>query len=1067
MNAALLGLLVVAAPACTFVSCKDYDDDFNKVNNRLDGLDAAKTQVNTEITNLKSSLAETNKKITDLSTKLGDYATKAELNAAVENLNTKIAAAAALETRIKVLEDAKTSLETLVAGKVDQSAFNSKVAEIERKLESASSAATKAISALSTKDEVSKVDKAVQDLKTKVDNQKTTYDAYEARIKALENAGSSNGSADQIEALKKTVTDALSPLRNDLKKLQDANYQTEEQVKAAIKTASGDLEKKIPSVANMLLTGKVSSLVFQPSAFFDGVETIEDNHFAYNPYEGLGNADANGVVVFTKDVDASKKDLLAKYAEANYEVNPSEAKVNLDKANFSFRNLQAANYPTRAAAAEAPATEVTGVKLNNGVITVSFKTNLKELADDSIDIVSLRYTETDEATKTVRVVPSDYVRVEATELTNFLIGKFDAAAKSETDYGKLITSYKFKVDEPLAKQTFEVAHDGAVFKLPENVATYGENLAHKLVKVDKNAASESTLKKAGFHYEYALVKADKDDKSTDAFEINKTTGELKAKYDDKKPYANVGKEGTVRVTLVDEAGNVASVGYFTAKVTLKAQVIAEIESDKALPYSCPTDGVGDVTFSLEKVNEFLANKYQSEWKVWRDNSDYKFLVADDLKQYTLKDGVATEVKDAKGTIDAVQYGKSKEYPAGYVTLKNLLRADVADSLKKTGDQYSTIIRVVKSDASNKPELQHTFYVRLVWKPKTVQAAPTVTFTGEKKAAQWKNDAIHVHADIIQDVTNGKHVTFEQDVTAGFTGTLVSTISAKDYPNYTVTSKWVFVEPRVKTAVGQDGKTYTLGVNKDGSEFVASLAGKSEVIATISPAGLVAFNDKSDFGKNLLNAFNSKQLADGETLTGRVAYVTTDRCGGIVKSTNENAFDVKFIRPLNVKDEVLVKTFTDGVKREQSTGAQNFHTSGNFVTDWRDYTTGGQDKQEQFFNTYDIKVFFAPKEQWLTDFTGSVKTFKDAEATKNFDLDFEALTGAGAIAVPTAGADGRYQWVINNDHWNGSFKYTTKTANVKEFNIWLPATVEYKWGKFNLKFKFVVKPTVNQPNARRK
>ena len=79
MNAALLGLLVVAAPACTFVSCKDYDDDFNKVNNRLDGLEAAKTQINTEITSLKSDLQKANEKATQLEAKLAEYATKTEL----------------------------------------------------------------------------------------------------------------------------------------------------------------------------------------------------------------------------------------------------------------------------------------------------------------------------------------------------------------------------------------------------------------------------------------------------------------------------------------------------------------------------------------------------------------------------------------------------------------------------------------------------------------------------------------------------------------------------------------------------------------------------------------------------------------------------------------------------------------------------------------------------------------------------------------------------------------------------------------------------------------------------
>ena len=61
MNAALLGLLI-ATPACSFVSCKDYDDDFNKVNNRLDDLTAAKAKINEEIVALRGSLEAANKK---------------------------------------------------------------------------------------------------------------------------------------------------------------------------------------------------------------------------------------------------------------------------------------------------------------------------------------------------------------------------------------------------------------------------------------------------------------------------------------------------------------------------------------------------------------------------------------------------------------------------------------------------------------------------------------------------------------------------------------------------------------------------------------------------------------------------------------------------------------------------------------------------------------------------------------------------------------------------------------------------------------------------------------------
>ena len=67
--------------------------------------------------------------------------------------------------------------------------------------------------------------------------------------------------------------------------------------------------------------------------------------------------------------------------------------------------------------------------------------------------------------------------------------------------------------------------------------------------MDQNAAEAvSRLTKNGFHYEYHLVKTDANDKSFEAFTLDSKTGLIKSKYDEKKPFVNVGKTATVRVT---------------------------------------------------------------------------------------------------------------------------------------------------------------------------------------------------------------------------------------------------------------------------------------------------------------------------------------------------------------------------------------------------------------------------------------------------------------------------------------------------------------------------------------
>ena len=1055
INAALLGLLVVAAPACTFVSCKDYDDDFNKVNNRLDGLEAAKTQINSEITSLKSSLEAANKKASELEASLSNYATKTELQnglankadksaleAAVANLDKAVADIARLQTRIAALETAKTELEALVKTKVSQEDYDKKVLEIDGRLAAAESGVNLNKKALAT------LDGKLATLTAQVANQQTVLEKYGKAIEDLKLADET--AAKELQKYKDAVKAELDGLKDRVKKLEDAGFQTKKDVDEAIAKASDELTAKFNSALDMLRLESVTSLQLRPAAIQAGIETIENNAYLYNALT-LDKADENGVAVFTAEAMAAGQKSKAVYAEASYNVNPSTAKVNTDVANFAFTALR-----TKVRATASDEVQVTGASYKDGVVTVSFKHDLPANEASEINMIALAYTDAKEGDKSARVVTSDYAYLADDVYQNLRIAAVDGTINTPLD----VAPDQYSV---AARDEFAVAHDGSALKLAEHVNSVESELANTApyYDLDENAASESILKKAGFHYEYALVKANKDDKSTEAFEINKTTGELKAKYDEKNPYANVSKEATVRVTLVNANGEVASVGYFTAKVTLAAKVVADSKTDVELKYNCDkTTPVGDLKFSLQPLNQYLAENYKAEWTVWKNNRHYGFTI-NTAKQFKVENGVATPVAGAKGTIsvnyDAGEYGE--------LTLSGLKREDV--NISKDGQTYSTIVEVVKNTDPNQK-----FYIRLTWAPKSVQQAPTVNFTGKKKEQGWKDGAIHVHADLVADIVNGKHQYIRQDVSALFYGDLVSKVDATAYPAFGETSKWVFVNPRVKEAEGTNGKTYTLSASEDGTSFVATEKGTTHkyVIATISNTGLVKFAESAvaadnEVAKALLNKYSAKQLADGQTLTIRVAYKTYDSCDKEIVTNGEHEFDVKFIRPLNTLDTKLIKTFTDANALVQHSGPQDLHKAA-FLTDWRDFTPGQQANQEQLFNTYDVTLLVAPKDQWKTNFSGEFKTFKEINATENFDLDFVAASGVGAIAAPTVEPSGFFKYVVDKDHWIAQYTYTTKTANVKEFTILVPIVVQYKWGELATTFQFNVKPTINQP-ARRK
>lgn len=1018
MNAALLGLLI-ATPACSFVSCKDYDEDFKKVNNRLDDLAAAKAQIEKEIQSNKTALETTNKKTAEIEGKFSSYATKEELSAAKANLEKLVADASATAAKLSQLEAAKKLIET----------NSDDIKAIKSKLEAVNS---KAATFLTTAD----LDK-VTALPAKVETQEKAIAEFEKRVAALEAKGTPSGNAAGNAAI-------ADEFKAELKKLKEANYQSDKQVEAAIKAALEKFEKdKLPQALNMLQTADVTSLQLRPLYYSGGIEGIANMVFGHNLYDVVDNADANGIVTFTKDAEDVGEDEVS-YAEAEYNVNPTDAKVILDKANFHFDNLRP---ETRSGQGDKGTVEVVGTPtFKNGVLTVGFKSTLPADENDEINTVALFYTAPAEGGKTARVVSSDYARLLDVNYQNLQIGK--TSDVEVPDLGALLAlpalkggddtqAASLKADRD-SRLTFEVSNKGTDFPLAKHITTYGDGDLdendYKWFQIDENAAADGFLKGAGFHYEYALVKDGAKDKSVDAFEINKETGVVKAKFDENHPYQHVGKVAVVRVTLVNDEGRVASVGYFQVKVALQPEVLTTLSSNEKLSFVCDADEVlPAIRFSNKEMVDKLGKDWQNNWDVLQE-------------VYTMNEGVAQKVAKPQFTISSDSEG---------ILVADLSRKEAG--VNKLGDSFETYVKV-----QNKANPNTFFLVKLAWKPAEVQPAPSVTFTGVPKDKAFTTGSFHIHADIVNDITNGQHQKFEQDVNDLFAGALVSTIAKSEYPRVDVYHKWVFVEPRVKTAVGSDGKTYKLGVDVTNKYFTATNAGVTTNVASITKDGVLKYED-NDVAKALLSQYSAKQLEDGQTLTARIAYKTYfSGCYTEVPTKGVNEFDVKFIRPLNVVQK-NIKTFTDAYKLEQNSGDLDLHRVG-FLTDWRDYNVGGQDKQEQFFNTYSAKVYLEPKDKWLTDFgtKDDFKTFKELNVKNNFDLEFVSVSGNGHIPAPAALADGRLLMTIDKNHWVANMKYTTKTANVADFKVLIPYTIEYKWGVLHGNFEVVVKGTINQP-----
>ena len=1071
MNAALLGLLVVAAPACTFVSCKDYDDDFNKVNNRLDGLEAAKTQINTEITSLKSDLQKANEKATLLEAKLAEYATKTELQnglatkadkkeleTAVNNLSAKIAEVAKLETRIQALETAKAELTALVNAKVDKKAYDAKVADIEGRLTAAQSKATLAA------DKANTLEQTLNTLKNKVDNQLVALDKFNEKVAALE--GKDADLQKKLDELKNTVTEKVATLKNDVKALQDAGYQTAAQVDAKVNPVA-ERVGKLETALDMLRVAKVTSLVLQPDHFEGGVESIISTDYVYKALEKLDKADEKGVVEFKAEGEATGEDLVKNFALATYHVNPSSAKVDENKENFAFVSLRPT---TRTSASEHVTVTSVDYDAAKGELNVGFHNSLdaegqNEDGNEEINVVALSYTEKDGTT--ARTVVSDYARVVASQYDKLRIGKVSEADVIAPEFLKKAGAENLTelAADKKEERTFTVLNDGTSAQLAEQVRSYGEN-GGVTAAIDDNAAHESVLKAAGFTYKYALVKDGADNKSTDAFTINPNTGELKVKFDAEKPFQHVGKKAVVRVTLVDANGKVASVGYFYARVAAPAKVVAHLVVDDPLKVVCDNNSVHpELSVDLEPLTKYLAQNFgMKEADVWKNGLNNNFTIktpGNVHEQFTVKEGVAAAVPVAErlGTLL-----RQPTDPQGKNILKwSGLTEEKVANLRRAGESVSVILQVIKRD---QPE-HVVLYFEVKWAPKSIQAQPEVKFTGTPVDNWWyQNQNVATEQEQRMHVSIDGKNTFSHDLTKGFLPNSVTApaLDAAEYPTdikNDVTSAWKFVAPRVKQAKGTDGKAYKLSVSADGTSFLAQemKGAKPDTLAKITSAGVITYQN-NPVSKALLNYAGYNELKDGQTLTARVAYVTT-ACAGkkvlnVTEATKKYAeFDVKFIRPLNVNYTGQV-AFGDANQAKQEADI-NFESA---ITDWRQVA-----KLSDLKSAYgDFAVGFAPEDEWTTNLNGG-----DLETVK-LKATFGSTYGVSVAADPagTEVADGEFKGY--KEYAFGTYpklKYVTNTANLKKFTIRIPVYVKYHWGEIKSHIDVQVGKTMNQSNARRK
>ena len=1022
-------LMTLAVPLTgALVSCSDYDDDISSLRD--------------DVTSLKSQLETTKSDLeAQLTTIKGDFA--AQIQAAVEGKADKSeveelkvsldAAESKLQAQIDAINEA---IEGLDAGKINDA------------IETLA-AVTGDVEKLKTD-----VDGIDQRVGTVEENLKIQQDALDAFLKALESNGYEN--VDELIAAVKDAQGTISELQDkvsanagDITTLKGLMEDAEEAL-ATLNTTVAGLQGQIDALT-VYIEKMLSGLVFAPDFYYGGIEAMEATTIQYTPIVLANNSTLEKPEVETWKA-AEKDTYLPPDIVANYHMNPSYFDVTKIKSMkvVSDDKEYVEIGKTRAAASAPSVVEGSWLNSKDGMLSATLNLDASKVKDDPshVTVLAVQACFNGKDGKD-SVVTSDYAAVAKSTIKNVLIADPEVAGTSCTM--KKFHVYTFAKDAIANDPTHDL-----VYNDPEGVDLTKLVQAHF---IRNNATAEQAMddvSKYGMKWEFAVshYTAGGNKTSESAHIYLKDNHAIACTVDASgKPQpgsqdrSSIGRLPMVRVTLVDTTkteNNIVAVGFIKLEIVKEAVAPAEaidVNFDgKGYDLSC-TDYNQTLTWAqiedqvLGKLN-LSKDEFEKQYKIEKNNGV-----------------VQLYANTENGPAVATQYGKVEELKdAGdhttnvlswTVTANEICKAvwDVTKGAYKTGVNLETGVKFVRIDGDiTKPAVYVWFHTGTI-------TTPTAALDNSTKISnRWAatNGVIESGFDEIHDYVgqpNKNVLKFKLDLLECFVGNkinLTTTGSDAFKENLNYEYKFIITEANQKQ-VGLSGTKYRMSTSADGHLLFANAGQGTEIVAELD-GSVVKYNETGAYAQDLLNAASHKDLA--HTVTATVGIYVTNACDMPLPVEN-NTFDVKFLRPINVAGVEGV-AFTDAKDDGNQADLYKLLT----FTDWR-----GTWKEEYVKAPnagYGVTSITPDIDDITTDMNnGTLGETLLSSITK--DIAFKKDPNAGkAYGGVTFG-----QLVYEN------VGHVTST-----FKVRVPLTVTYYWGEVKTSVDITVNATQGNKVARR-
>lgn len=518
--------------------------------------------------------------------------------------------------------------------------------------------------------------------------------ALEAKLEALD--GKDEDLQDQINKLDAKVEQYNTALNERITELDEKVEQYNTALNARIDAVLG------------IIAGRLTSIVFVPEYYYDGVPAILFETIAYNPLD-----DAQENVAATTFVDGIQNSISANkfksyttaLTKVQYRLNPRT--VGVDCADFSFVGDKADYVVTRATAPAAPVSieGVTEYDPATGYVTFTVKKNEKLNVTDNtnknLDIVALKavlkkgLTDAEAKAEQKPEVYSEYAHVNeiAYSAANLAISDKKALAEYAKDK-KTAHEYAKTFDAAAAQApVYQMPYNSDPFDLKALVATcINTNITTPGLEAAQNHA-ELNLNNYELDYKFSVAKTPykvtsgvtKTDQQTviECVDAEKGLYKVKSAAGIEFNKESIGRTPIVRVDLVHN-GEIVTRAFIKLVISVektKPQVDLG-NAEKSVVLSCPDTEVN----MIYNVDSLRKNIYQpldidhvNFWKIYdvaeayvtkNDEAGHANITVPELKDGTASDGRAT--KEVVWNFTHGEVGKigSKTVVTGYLKLRN-------------------------------------------------------------------------------------------------------------------------------------------------------------------------------------------------------------------------------------------------------------------------------------------------------------------------------------------------------------------------------------------------------------